>query len=91
MAKNTSMHLESVGWKFWTLTFGVLLGPSVYLGWKIRYEDVSTLVPILVGFIMAALGAGVLSWIVNSVLQSRHERLRIAERKQRKKKKKKSR
>lgn len=89
MVKKSSLKLEGVGWKFWSASFLVLLGPSLYLGWLIRYEDVSSLVPGLVGIMVAALGAGVVSWIVNSALHSRHARARKAERKQNKSKKKK--
>lgn len=77
-----------VGWLFWTIAFGVLIGPFFYLIWQVRYEDVTPLFPVVVAVCLAALTAGFLSVGVNSVLQRRQERRIKAERKKSKKKRK---
>ena len=77
-----------VGWIFWTIAFGVLVGPFLYFFWDKSYDDVTTLFPVTIAVCAAAVVAGFVSVGVNSVLHRRHERRRKAERKKDKKKRK---
>jgi len=66
--------LESVGWGFWLICFAVLLGPCWYIGYDYSYNNMKAgLFPWVVGFSMAAFGAGILSLVVNYLLQKRIE------------------
>ena len=77
-----------VGWIFWTIAFGILVGPFFYLTWQVRYEDVTPLFPVVVAVCLAALAAGFLSVGVNSVLHKRQEWRNKTELKKSKKKRK---
>lgn len=58
-----------VGWGFWLIVFFVLAGPCVYAFYLIAYDDRrNTLLPWVLGASSAALIAGVLSSLVNSIL-----------------------
>lgn len=58
-----------VGWGFWLIAFAVLAGPCVYAFYLIAYEDRrGTLLPWVLGGSAAALIAGVLSSLVNTLL-----------------------
>ena len=66
--------IDSVGWRFWSICFFVLLGPATYVGWNFAYEDRKTgIFPWVVGFGLAAFGAGLLSVTVNFAIQKRLE------------------
>lgn len=85
---NRSKGIDSVGWGFWIICFGVLVVPCVFLSWTVSYEDArSRFLPLLLGVVLAALGAGFLSWSVNAVVQSRLVKKRKADRKKSKKRK----
>lgn len=74
--------LEAVGWGFWSICFSVLLGPGCYLGYQVSYADrKGGLLPWLIGFGLAAFGAGVISMVVNYSLQKRIELRRKSARK----------
>lgn len=89
MAKQKTVEeFIGVGWLFWTIAFGVLLGPFFYLVWQVRYEDVTPLFPVVVAVCLAALTAGFLSVGVNSVLHQRQDLRLKAQRKKIKKKRK---
>ncbi|MCP4642395.1 MAG: hypothetical protein GY851_18260 [bacterium] len=87
MAKKSEARLESVGWLFWAIVFAVCLGPAVYVAFVGTRDDVMLLIPIGIGSLLAALVAGITAWAVNSVLQYRVRRQRLAERKKKKRKK----
>ena len=75
--------IQAVGWGFWLICFVVLYGPCTYLGYIYSYSDQKGgLLPWLIGFFMAALGAGLLSLVVNFTIQmwieSRRKRARKA-------------
>ena len=80
-----SPRWEAAGWGFWSIIFLITLGPSIYLAFRISYEQTSMLVTVVVGFSIAAFIAGVVTFIVNAVLQSRAERIRRAHRSKTKK------
>lgn len=87
MAKKASSLFDSAGWLFWLILFLAFLAPCIITAWKFSYAHASRIFPIGVGVVMAALSAGIMSWAVNSVLQSRLKKQRIAERKKTKKRK----
>ena len=75
---STSPRWEAAGWGFWSIVFLILLGPSIYLSFQISYEQSSMLVLVIVGFSIAAFIAGIVTFIVNAILQTRAERFRRA-------------
>jgi len=77
-----SKGIEAVGWGFWLICFVILYVPSWLIGKNFSYEDRSTgLFPLVVGFAIAAFGAGILSFVVNFVLQKRIEAIKKRDRK----------
>lgn len=86
MAKKKEKHWDSVGWLFFSIWFVLLVGPCIYGLFQIVMEDTTALVPLGVGAVLAAVAAGLIAWIVNSILQFRAKRRRIAARKQTRKK-----
>jgi len=79
--KPTKQPIETVGCIFWLAIFLLTLGPSIYLCWRVTYEDTTLWAPAIFGLSGAALLAGVISLIVNSILQHRVEKRRKSERK----------
>jgi len=61
--------IEAVGWGFWLVVFFLSLAPCIYVIRINTYESEGWLTPVLLGSVMAAIGAGVLSVIANSLLQ----------------------
>ena len=77
-------RLEAVGWGFWLICFAVLYGPCWYLGYRYSYSaQRGGLFPWVVGFALAAIGAGLLSVAVNYAL---HKRIELERRRVRKRK-----
>ena len=87
MAKKDSFEFDAAGWLFWLIVFVALIGPAIYGCSKIVYARTSAVVPIGMGVVGAAVGAGVVSWAVNAVVQRRRKKKRLAERKKSKKRK----
>lgn len=87
VSKSAWWNIDAAGWVFWLIVFVLLSGPGIYAAWRIVYPETSRLVPIVVGMILAAVGAGVVSWAVNAVIQRQHKKLRIARRKKARKQK----
>jgi hypothetical protein len=85
LAKKSSQRFESVGWIFWSVWFFVLLGPGLYGAWKLTNDDAHIFLRLGGGGCGAALGAGLIAWTVNSLLQWRVKRQRQTERKKAKK------
>ena len=83
--KSAPKRWDAVGWGFWLIVFCIAIGPCLYLAWKITYEGTNSSVRIAIGAVSAAVGAGVVSWLVNTVLQYRDNRRRKQERKKAKK------
>lgn len=66
--------IEAVGWGFWLICFAVLFGPGTYLGYTISYSDrKGGVLPWVIGFSLAAVGAGLLSLMLNFIVQKRIE------------------
>lgn len=58
------------GWVFWLAVFAILFAPSWFWASHNAVEDQKTgIFPWTAAFIMAALGAGLVSWTVNAALQ----------------------
>lgn len=69
-SKKSTKRLDSVGWVFWLICFLPAYPVGYYLSYQAAYEDQKTgLLPWVLGFVLAALGAGIVTWVVNSVLQ----------------------
>ena len=81
VAKDKTSGLEYVGRKFWFVGFVVVAVPAVYASFQLVTERTTPLVPVAMGAIGAAIGAGVVSWAVNSVLQYRTRKRQLAARK----------
>lgn len=88
MAKSSRREFDAAGWLFWTLVFAVLAGPGMYLAFKFTDKGSFILLRLGAGAMIAAVGAGVISWAVNTVLQYRNRKRRVAKRKKAKKRKK---
>jgi hypothetical protein len=72
------------GWGFWLFVCAVLYGPAWYWVWRNAYNDQkSGIFPWTAAFIIAALGAGIVSLIVNAVLRGWSHRANRAAQKKR--------
>lgn len=87
MPRKHSFEFDAAGWLFWIVVFVVLIAPSIYGSWQIVEQDASPIIPISMGVVGSAVGAGVVSWAVNFVLQTRRRKQRLADRKKAKKQK----
>jgi len=87
LAKKGSFEFDAAGWLFWLIVFAVLAGPAIYGSWQIVFSETNRLVPIAMGIVGAAVGAGVVSWAVNGVIQYGQKKKRLAARKKSKRRK----
>jgi ABC-type uncharacterized transport system permease subunit len=87
VSKSAWWNIDAAGWVFWLIVFVVLAGPCIYGAWHIVYPDTPRAIPIVTGMVLAAVGAGVVSWAVNSVIQRQRKKQRIARRKKAQKQK----
>ncbi len=62
---------DSVGWGFWLIVFFVALGPCIYGLLQIGDDGVEPIVLVTFGTLAGAVVAGLLSWVVNLLLQAR--------------------
>jgi len=85
--KDEGWKFDAAGWVFWLVVFVLLAGPCVFGTWKIVYSTASRTIPIVTGLVVAAVGAGFISWAVNAVVQRRQKKQRIARRKKARKQK----
>jgi len=70
--KGAGASRDSVGWGFWLLAFAVFYGPAWYLGYRSVYEsERDGLVPWVIALTLAAIGAGLMSFAVNTGLRWR--------------------
>ncbi len=87
VSKEHRWKFDAAGWLFWLIIFVVLTGPYIFATWKMVYKETSLRVPIVTGIVFAAIGAGLISWAVNAVLQRKQKRQRIERRKKARKQK----
>ena len=87
MAKNEGFKFDAAGWLFWTVVLVLLTPFCIYGSLKIVFQGTSRVVPIGMGVVLAAVGAGLVSWSVNAVIQARKKKQRQIERKKAKKRK----
>jgi hypothetical protein len=73
------------GWTFWGIACVVLAPPSIYYCWTIVEDDVSRLIPVGMGFLLAGVGAGFVAWGANGLLQWIQRRRKLEVRKTAKK------
>jgi hypothetical protein len=85
--KSERFKFDTAGWLFWIIVLVILAGPCIWATRFFIYETSNILYRIGAGLFLAAVGAGVVSWAVNAVLQWRQEKQRIARRKKAKKQK----
>ena len=81
MAAKKTDAFEYAGWKFWCVVFVLIAIPAIYASFQLVREDTTFLVPVSMGGITAAIGAGLVSWAINSVLQYRAKRRQLTVRK----------
>lgn len=77
---------DSVGWGLWLILFLVLVGPSLYLSLSMAYDDVRVGNLILLGVVIAAIVAGMITSTINFFLTRRADKRRKELKKSRKKK-----
>lgn len=82
-----SSWLDTAGWTFWFVVFLVLVGPSWYVFWLIRYTRSHWSSTVILAIVAAAVGAGLISWAVNTLIQYRQKRQRTLQRKKARKNK----
>ena len=87
MEKEKRFKLEAAGWGVWGVLALILVGPMIYYASTLVQKDTPGTVPVGIGVIFAAVVAALVTWIVNSVLQSIYNRKKLATRKQAKRKK----
>ena len=87
MPKDSSFKFDAAGWLFWLILFFVFLAPGIFLTRMIVYKSTSWMITAVAGAVFAAVVAGVISWAVNSLIQYRKKKQRIADRKKAKKQK----
>ncbi len=85
MSKKNWYDFDAAGWLFWFVVFVLLIAPCIWLAWQIIYATYGRWYPIITGIVFAAVGAGVVSWAVNAVMQRKQKKERIARRKKAKK------
>ncbi len=73
-------RFDSVGWTFFAVLTLVMCVPGVFLAWLTSYETTKWYVRIGVGLTYAGFASAILTWIINSALQYRAERLKKAQR-----------
>lgn len=86
MTKNRKWEFDAAGWGFWIVLLVLLVVPCFYLSKRVVFEGTRIYVTIAIATVMAAIGAGVISWAVNAVLQRHRKKQRNEVRKKAKKK-----
>jgi TRAP-type C4-dicarboxylate transport system permease small subunit len=72
--KKRRKPLEAAGWGTYLIVFCVILGPSIGLMYVLQNELASPAAFLPIGVFFAALTAGVVTWILNGILQLRARR-----------------
>jgi hypothetical protein len=60
----------AAGWTFWIVVFVLLLAPAWFWASRNAFSDKqSGAFPLIAAFVLAAIGAGFVSWVTNTGLQ----------------------
>lgn len=89
MAKVQNNRFESAGWLFWAVGVAIIVGPTVYLSFRIMLPGQSPFIPIALGVTLAVLLSGVITAAVNAFLQRAAQKRRAAQKTAQRKKSKK--
>jgi len=81
------LDFDAAGWLFWITVFTLLIGPCIYLGWYIVSPDVSRWYAVGTGAVLAAISAGIISTVVNYLMQAHQKKKKLVQRKKTKKQK----
>lgn len=73
-------RLDAAGWLVWFVVWLILLGPSIYLLGLAKLVGTKWAAIVLFGVVVASIGAGFITWILNWFLQRREARRRANER-----------
>lgn len=65
--KEDQSETYGVGWVFYVICVLFLTGPSIYFVWFRTFEDSRGMFPVIMGVALAGVGAGVVTWAVNSI------------------------
>lgn len=77
---------DAAGWGTWAILFGILLVPGIFAAMPLQPFDASAVYPYLMGPILAAIMAGIVTVGINTVLQRRAIRKQRDNRRPRKRK-----
>ena len=72
---STESRWESVGWGFFGIMLVLFLGPCIYLVLSMTYDTLHIGTRVGTGVFLAFFAAGMVSWMVNSLLQYRSARV----------------
>lgn len=86
MNRKDVSRIEKVGWLFWSVAFAVLVAPCFYAVSYGMEEHTPLAERVGIAVVAAAVGAGLVSWPVNSIVQAHLKRQREMARKLAKKK-----
>jgi hypothetical protein len=86
-APTPTPRFEAVGWTFFLVLTLVLSAPFIFLAWVISYENTEWYLRVGIGLTFAGFAAAILTWIINSALQYRVERIKQSQRQRSKKRK----
>ena len=86
MPNEKKFKFDAAGWGFWGIMFALFLAPSIYVVWNFTFRVQRSEIAIGAGVVLAALAAGIVSWVVNTILQRNLKKQRLTERKLAKKK-----
>lgn len=83
MAKKKSVtpaRFETAGWMFFLVLTVLLCGPLTFVAWYISYDNTEWYIRLGVGITFAGFASAFLTWITNSALQYRIQRIKKAQR-----------
>ena len=74
-------RFETAGWTFFVVLTLVLSAPCILAAWVISYESTEWYMRVGIGLTFAGFASAFLTWITNSALQYRVDRIKKAQRK----------
>jgi len=76
---------DAAGWGFYLITLAILAAPAIYGCFQIVTKTTKWPMPVIMGLFVASMGAGFITWAVNTTLQWMHKRAKLSQGKQRSK------